>query len=514
MVALSTKVTAAASYLHPEFRWGELTRMAQTLGVSRTAIYTWADRVRLAFQPGGPSSRVELLQSQCEELNKRVETLLEQNRTLQTRLQELSRIPVERFRRFVVQAAISPVSNRNLVPLVKEAFGEQALGATFGGIPSHETLRQIVISASGKARQVFEQLNLPGCYRGQNLVSDEIFLGDTPLLAVADPHAMAILALSVGPDRSAESWEKLLAPFHGIRSVAKDLGAGMAAATQKRRWAEQNDIAHGGHELAKAIRKAESLAYAQIDAEYKMGVALKSRYGPQVPIQAHLDFLDLRQKTDRTLERFDQMEQIARTMRQTVEMVDPLGRFRSASEREVILRESVAKLRELGLPQWRKVESYWASPNIVTFVRLVEEDLQGVAVEAAPQWRARVLNAAIAHWALSRPLADPKLAQARFRRAVLLERFARSVCSNYEEVCHKVASIFDSAVRASSAIETINSIWRVYQQVKKTFGTDFAYLVALAHNASPFTEGPRKGKSPFALLGVDIGSRDWLTLVV
>ncbi len=50
--------------------------------------------------------------------------------------------------------------------------------------------------------------------------------------------------------------------------------------------------------------------------------------------------------------------------------------------------------------------------------------------------------------------------------------------------------------------------------VKKTFGTDFAYLLALHHNTHRFTEGPRKGRTPFELLGIDVGTDDWLNLVL
>lgn len=81
-------------------------------------------------------------------------------------------------------------------------------------------------------------------------------------------------------------------------------------------------------------------------------------------------------------------------------------------------------------------------------------------------------------------------------------------------MCSRVAGVLDNAFRASSAIETLNSLWRVYQEVKKTFGTDFAYLVALYHNTHRFNEGPRKGRTPFELLGIDVATDDWLSLVL
>jgi len=67
--------------------------------------------------------------------------------------------------------------------------------------------------------------------------------------------------------------------------------------------------------------------------------------------------------------------------------------------------------------------------------------------------------------------------------------------------------------RASSLVECYNSILRPIQQVKKQVTQEFLWLKALHHNMKTFKQGRRKGKSPFQLLGVDLGNQDWIGLM-
>jgi hypothetical protein len=51
------------------------------------------------------------------------------------------------------------------------------------------------------------------------------------------------------------------------------------------------------------------------------------------------------------------------------------------------------------------------------------------------------------------------------------------------------------------------------QQVKKHVSQEFLWLLALKHNMEPFKHGKRKDHSPFSLLGVDLGTNDWIDLL-
>ena len=45
-------------------------------------------------------------------------------------------------------------------------------------------------------------------------------------------------------------------------------------------------------------------------------------------------------------------------------------------------------------------------------------------------------------------------------------------------------------------------------------GQECLWLLALKHNIEPFAHGKRKGHSPFELLGIDLGTNDWVDLVL
>jgi hypothetical protein len=170
----------------------------------------------------------------------------------------------------------------------------------------------------------------------------------------------------------------------------------------------------------------------------------------------------------------------------------------------------MARLEELGFARRRRVAGYWRNPKLLTFAREAQTRLNAVEIPSGPLSSRDVLDAAVGAWALTRGLLKPRGALTATLRAFA----ASNTHPGFLAFREHVAAILDKILRASSAIECLNSLWRVYQQVKKSFATDFAYLVALHHNLHEFTEGPRRGRSPFDLLGVDAGTRDWLSLVV
>jgi hypothetical protein len=163
------------------------------------------------------------------------------------------------------------------------------------------------------------------------------------------------------------------------------------------------------------------------------------------------------------------------------------------------------------LARRRRVAGYWRNPKLLTFAREIQRRLDAISVPSGLFDRRDLIDAAVGAWALAQGhLRGPGALTAKLRALDA----ARAYPDFFPSLSSRVAAILDDALRASSAIETLNSLWRVYQQVKKTFSTNFAYLVALAHNTHEFTEGPRRGHTPFELLGVDVGTEDWLSLVV
>ena len=82
----------------------------------------------------------------------------------------------------------------------------------------------------------------------------------------------------------------------------------------------------------------------------------------------------------------------------------------------------------------------------------------------------------------------------------------------------KLLCLLEATVRTSSAAETINSVLRPFLDRRREC-TDlvsrqcFLNLFTLWFNLHKFERGPRKGKSPYELAGIDLGTDDWLTLL-
>jgi hypothetical protein len=391
------------------------------------------------------------------------------------------------------------VTLRGIVELIQVAFGVER---------SHTWAKEIVDRASQKAKDLFDQIK-PWA-KVHQAVGDEIFLGARPLLMVAEPQSLAILRLSVEERRDQETWAKLLAPMGMLDIYASDLGTGMTSAVEGRGWAHQADIFHALRILTGALRIEERRAYQAIDEEYAYERRLQKlqKAGADTRGVATNHAL-ARQKTQRALERFSQIEHLSRSMPPAIRLCDEFGRWIPVQNRERQIAEAMTKLEKLGLARRRKVAGYWRNPKLLTFARQIEGALGRLDCSSKDLPRKELLDAAVGAWALDRKKVRGSGALVALLRGVA----AAQACPDWEDLSAHVATVMDKALRASSAIETLNSMWRVYQQVKKTFGTSFAYLVALYHNMRPFSEGPRKGRSPFQLLGLPLPTENWLELL-
>ena len=74
----------------------------------------------------------------------------------------------------------------------------------------------------------------------------------------------------------------------------------------------------------------------------------------------------------------------------------------------------------------------------------------------------------------------------------------------------KVARILSQVVRASSAVECMNSVLRMHQSRHRTVTQGLLDLKRLYWNCHAFREGKRRGRSPYGLLGLKLPSyRFW-----
>jgi hypothetical protein len=89
-------------------------------------------------------------------------------------------------------------------------------------------------------------------------------------------------------------------------------------------------------------------------------------------------------------------------------------------------------------------------------------------------------------------------------------------------VCHsqtqaeayaRVGPILTHTVRASSAVECMNSVLRMHQARHRHVNQGMLDLKRVFWNCRPFTHGKRRGACPYQLLGLHLPTDDWWDLL-
>ena len=77
----------------------------------------------------------------------------------------------------------------------------------------------------------------------------------------------------------------------------------------------------------------------------------------------------------------------------------------------------------------------------------------------------------------------------------------------------RVSRVLRQTVRASSAVEGMNSVLRMHQARHRTVTQGLLDLKRLYWNSRPFRKGKRKGRSPYELLGLRLPSDGFWALL-
>jgi hypothetical protein len=99
------------------------------------------------------------------------------------------------------------------------------------------------------------------------------------------------------------------------------------------------------------------------------------------------------------------------------------------------------------------------------------------------------------------------------RRSVLemdAAKLVAAVPENWQAAARVVITAWESATRASSAVENWHSIVRAHLAVHRMLSPGMLALLAVWHNHRVFSRGAHKGHSPLDLSGLSDAPRDWL----
>src|SRR5947209_20395881 len=81
--------------------------------------------------------------------------------------------------------------------------------------------------------------------------------------------------------------------------------------------------------------------------------------------------------------------------------------------------------------------------------------------------------------------------------------------ANWRESYQRVSRVLRQTVRASSAVECMNSVLRMHQSRHRTVSQEMLDLKRLHWNCRAFRDGKRRGRSPYQHLGLRLPRYDF-----
>jgi hypothetical protein len=468
---------------------GAVARQTQQVGCSRQAAYDHAAQVLQAVaaaQAPGPS-RQQLLDE-----NHRLRAELKQLRG--QRDDRLDFAPDDR-RRFAATAAALGVSLTQTRELLAVVLGEDT--------PSRATLGRWVLEACRRAGCVLEALDAASHPKATQLCLDEIFFHGTPVLVAVEPLSLAVLYCRREADRTGPTWERLLRPFTGLEAVCRDAGSGLSAGLalhdehRRRRGLapleDGLDVFHTEQEarrlLGRLWRGVEKQWAAAEEADRRLAQA-KAR-GRDARGPAAVARSAWRQAFGR-FAWYEHWEGLWLRAKAALGLFRPDGRL---NDRVWAAAELAAVCAELRSGYWRKLRGYLQDRRTLAFLDRLHRRL------TAAEPRAELRAALVELWRLER---GPGWAEAG--PGGVLAGLQQVVCAkqaaDWGAAYGRVGTVLSGVVRASSAVECINSVLRMQQARHRTLTQPLLDLKRLYWNCRAFRAGKRRARCPYEHLGL------------
>lgn len=487
-------------------RHGAVTTQARESGCSRQTVYDQAVKVHQAVaqaQRSGPP---------YDQLRQQVEQLSDENRQLWDWLAEVLDGTQEQRRHFAVTAAALGLSLQQTLILLAIICPAKLL-------PSRPTLGRWVQQSARRASRLLAVLDAACRPLVLCLCLDEIFFHRQPVLMAIEPHSLAWVLGQRVSDRSGPTWSKALAAWPQVTDVAADGGSGLELGVDLARRARQEaaakaqpktqavplhsrlDVFHTQREGERALRTDWSRTEQLWEQAEKVGRA-KARFD-----RGGTDRKRFRQ--DRVTKAWrpaeaafletERHEQAWRRAVQALQLFRPDGRLNDRSWAEPELRAASAALPGA---RWAKTRRMLRDERSLTFLDRLHEDL--ATAEPDPQRR----EALVALWRWQRQRRGPATATGVVVQPLLVAVVVRHLGPDWAAAYRRVARVLRRVVRASSAVECVNSVVRMHQARHRQLTQELLDLKRLYWNCRRFVWGQRRGRCPYQHLGLRLPSYD------
>jgi hypothetical protein len=315
-------------------------------------------------------------------------------------------------------------------------------------------------------------------------------------------------------DRTAETWKKqleLLARLEfAVSDAAKGIAAAVAQVAESRRGDEMApplehglDVFHTAQEanrvLARSWRRAEGVWDQAATADAAVERAERQGRDARGPAGAARSAW---QKATAAFGHVERLEAAWRRARSAFELFRPDGRLNDRATAEA---EIAAALEGLAGPEWKKVRNFLGDRRSLAFLDRMHRRLE--EAEPRSEWR----EAMAWRWWLrhSRP-APPTNPLTTLVHGVACQR---PLTEEEQASSDRVTAVLGGTVRASSAVEGMNSVLRMQQSRHRRMTQPMLDLKRLYWNCRPLRSGPRKDVCPYRALGLELPTFDFWGLL-
>jgi hypothetical protein len=483
--------------------YGQVTRQAGLADCSRQTVYDHASKVHAAVvaeHQGGPTHAELLRQHQH---------LSRDNAQLWEWLAQTIEFPKAKQEQFAVTAAAMGLSLNQVLVLLALLLGRQTG-------PGRSTVHRRIKAAGLAAGRILKALDarcralvLVGCL-------DEIFFHGRPVLVGVEPASMAWFLGQVAPDRTGATWAKALHDWTALEFVAAAAGtglqAGIAAVQRGRRGPGQVplenglDVFHTTQEARRVLRQG----WSHVERCWELAEAASRRAE-----QARRHGRDSRGaagaerwawgKAEAAFGQYERAEAGWKLAHAALAVFRPDGRLNN----RVWAGEQIAlALAELSGREWSKVRGLLQAEETLTFLGRLDRQLR----EAVPGDPLR--DELVRLWWLRRRRPRANLHGDVVGTGHVAHLVQQVVChgveANWRESYGAVSRVLRRTVRASSAVECMNSVLRMHQSRHRTVSQGLLDLKRLYWNCREFREGRRRRHCPYQLLSLRLPSyRFW-----
>lgn len=335
-----------------------------------------------------------------------------------------------------------------------------------------------------------------------------------------EPTSLALLECAKTGDRSGAAWQQVLQRFENLEFVLSDAAKGIAKGVQNVAAAragrpvaapglEQGlDVFHTNQEARRVLagpwRRAEAAWEEAETAESKVVEAKRQGIDARTAApQARRAW----EEAERLFGEVDRQEAAWQRARGALAVFRPDGTLNERGWAEKEIQTALADLQEAS---WKTVRNFLTDPRSLAFVDRMHQRL----AEAEPD--AALRQACVRRWWLRHHRPAPMTeATAMDQVQGLLDDMIRERPLNPMEhaAYDRVSAVLRTTVRASSAVEGINSVLRMQQGRHRKMTQGLLNLKRLYWNCRKLTTGKRRNHCPYELLGAQLPSTDFWTLL-